>query len=123
MEHGAIVPDVDGRWVPVAGHVRLEPRDGIPALSQAGSGARQRGAGHVEDRHTPQTAIDQAIDETGIPASDIDDSGRGGYAGAIEQAQRGRGLELKPAQVGRLPGRVNTVPMGFCISQRDVPGS
>ena len=123
MEHGAIVPDVDGRWGPAAGHVRLEPRDRIPAFSQAGSRTRQRSAGHVEHGHTPQTAIDQAIDETGIPASDVDDSGRGGHAGAIEQAQRCRGLELKPAQVGRLPGRVDTVPMGFCVSQRDVPVS
>lgn len=84
VENGSIVPDVDGRNLPRSHHVCFKPRDARRFGSQSATRARECSRRHIEHRHAGETAFQQAIDEAGIPTSDIDDSGVRSEASALQ---------------------------------------
>ena len=60
MKNGTIVPDVNERDMPLAGHVRLDPRDA--------SGSLQGGGGNVEHTDAADAFAEDEVHEAGIPA-------------------------------------------------------
>ena len=84
MEDGAIVPDIDGRHLPVSGHIGFNPVDPRRSRSERRTRACQCGGRDVQDRDARQPAIEQVIDETGIPAPNIDDSSSRADARALQ---------------------------------------
>lgn len=87
VQHGAIVPDVHRSNGPLTRHVSLDPRDQVTPMPEAAACPRKRRSGYVEYRDAGQTPVQQVVHETGIPASDIDDSGARSDASALEQMQ------------------------------------
>ena len=58
------------------------------------------------------------IDEAGISAPDIDDSGVLTDTGALQQGERRSRNRLKPAHLVALFGRVHSLPVGFGVHRR-----
>jgi hypothetical protein len=86
MENGAVMPDVDWSRLPLIGDIGFNPRDACRSRTQPHARASQRRGRHVQHRDAAQAPIEQLIDETGIPAPDIDDSGIRADVGVFQQS-------------------------------------
>ena len=115
MKHGAIVPDVNWRHLPSSGNIRFNPGNTRGACPEAVARACQGGGRHIENGDARQPAIEKVIDEAGIPASDIDDSGARAETNVVQQSQRGDWMRLIPADLIARLGGVQSFPVAFCI--------
>lgn len=87
MEHGAIVPDVDWTRLPLSRDVRLEPAGNCRMGADARLRAIERGARHVQNSDAGQAPRQEMVDETGIPASNINQSRARAGAGCLDQLE------------------------------------
>ena len=115
MEDSAIVPDIDGSRPPVSGHIGFNPVDPDRSRSETRARACQRDWRDVQDSDARESALEKVIDETGIPASNIDDSGIRADTGALQQPQRRGRSALIPADFVAAFSRVHALPvrLGF----------
>jgi len=116
VKDGAVVPEINGHHAPHASNVRLDPRNRRVGKSRPRTAERR--SGNVKDRQALNTAIDQPIHETGIPAPNVDHSTAAGEAGSVEQPQRRCGICLKPTDFGRALRQVEMLPMLLAIHVR-----
>src|SRR4051812_15248463 len=109
VKDGAVVPEIDGRHVPLPSNVRLDPRDRRVGKSRPRTAERR--AGNVNDGQALNTAFDQPIREAGISAPNVNHSGAGTESGSLEQTQRQCRLWLEPAHRGCILRFVHAFPM------------
>ena len=121
VKNGTVVPDVNERDMPVAGHVRLDPRHASGILAQARSGLIQGGGGNVEHADAPHAFAEDEVHEAGIPAPDVDDSGARSEASRLEEARGHGGHGLKPTYRIRCLRLVDAVPVGLSIHRSRFP--
>lgn len=87
VEDGTIVPDVDRVSVPVSRDVRFEPAGDTRVGAEPDLCAFERLARRVQDSDADEASRQEMIDETGIPASNIDQSSAGAGAGCLDQLE------------------------------------
>jgi hypothetical protein len=100
VKHGAVVPDIHRLDVPLGRDVCLNPSHSSSGIAQSRLRARKRGRRHVQHCYAPGVPFQQSIHETGVPASDIDDSRGRCESGSVNQPQRDRWIGLIPAHFG-----------------------
>ena len=120
VEDRAIVPDVDGRHLPSSSHVGFNPVDRCRSDSEPSPRAGKGGGRYVQDRDARQSAIEKVIDEAGIPASHVDDSGIRADTGALQHTQRRGRTRLIPAHVVAAFGRVDSLPVRLGVHGRSL---
>lgn len=113
MEHGAIVPDVDGSGRPRSSDVRLEPAGSRRVAADARLRAIERSTRQVKDGDAGQAPRQKMIDEAGIPASNVEQSRPRAGACGLDQLERRRGGGLKPADAFARARRILGVPVTF----------
>jgi hypothetical protein len=113
VERGSIVPDINWIDLPVARDISLEPAGHAIVGAQARAGPIERRPGYIQHRDAGEPARHQVIDETGIPASNVDDSRRRVRARCLEEMERGHRRVLKPTDFVARPRGVHVVPVPF----------
>ena len=111
VERGSIVPDINWIGLPVARDLSLEPARHAIVGAQASARPVERRPGYIQHRDAAEPARHQVIDETGIPASDVDDSRRGVRARLVEEFERCHRRALKPTHFVARPRGVHVVPV------------
>jgi len=86
VKHGAIVPEISGWRGPLPGNVNLDPCD--RCAGEALLCTAKRGTRDINDGEAFKAASEQPIDETGIPAPNVNYSTAGIESRRVEQAQR-----------------------------------
>jgi hypothetical protein len=86
VKDGTVVPHINRVDVPLRCHVGVYPPHACVCITEpcfrAGKGRRR----DIQDGHALRVAFEQSIHETGIPASDVDNSCRGRKSGGVDQA-------------------------------------
>ena len=59
VKRRAVMPDIDGPRLPVAGHVRLNPADSVCPVAETRLRAIDRGRGDIEHRQAGEAALER----------------------------------------------------------------
>lgn len=87
VKHRSVVPDVYGGHVPLARHVRFNPRDALLSHSEPRLRTCQCRARHVQHEDAMQSSFKQSVHKAGVAAANVDDAPCRGHRHRVEQPQ------------------------------------
>src|SRR5262249_38056072 len=115
VEHGPVVPDVEGANLGALGHISDDPANPLGTLAEPSLCLAEGGLGNIEDRDFPEREVKEPIDQDRGPATHIADSPPLGGGDSVDEFDREARLVLIPAHARLGLGRVDVLPMLFAV--------